>query len=89
MILIREQRNFVKVLMAVRELDAWERRKIEVLAQLKGSRGEDRAEFLDKLKKINHQLQYYRLLNRDMKREMKPTNIPDLLTHLIGYRLRF
>jgi hypothetical protein len=85
---IKEHREFVKVLMAVRELDAWERRRNEVLAQLKTAGASEKANLRQKLVKINNQIKYYTLLNRDMKRGMKPTNIPDLLTHLIGYRLR-
>ena len=88
MIRIKEHREFVKVLMAVRELDAWERRKDEILAQLKKAKPSEKEYLREKLLKINHQIQYYSLLNRDMKHEMKPTNIPDLLSHLIGYRLR-
>ena len=72
--------------MAVRELEAWEERKQKVRIELKNSNGEDRSDLNPKLEKINQQIQYYDLLVKDMKKEVKPSNLPDILTTLVSNR---
>ena len=72
--------------MAIRELEAWEERKQKLRIELKNSNGADRTDLNPKLVKINQQIQYYDLLVKDMKKEVKPSNLPDILQTLISPR---
>jgi hypothetical protein len=83
---IQEITTFEKILIAIRELEAWEERKQKVRFELKNSNGADRTELNPKLEKINQQIQYYDLLVKDMKKEVKPSNLPDILNTLVSSR---
>ena len=86
MVKIKEITTFEKILMAIRELEAWEERKQKLRIELKNSNGADRTDLNPKLVKINQQIQYYDLLVKDMKKEVKPSNLPDILQTLISPR---
>jgi hypothetical protein len=71
--------------MAIHELEAWEERKIKVRKEMKLADGAHRTDLIPKLTKINQQIQYYDSLTKDMKRDVKPTNLPDLLNALLSH----
>jgi hypothetical protein len=66
------------ILRTLSELDRWKRRRDELRAEtgfLRRWTPAARAE----LEKVKRQVSYYEALTRDMKREVKPAGIADLL----------
>ena len=84
-ITIPEPRSFEKILMAIRELEAWKERERVLKSQCKEMTSKKKAEANLKLLKIHKQIRYYESLVADMKREVKPSNLPDLLNALARY----
>lgn len=70
------------ILRTLMELDRWKRRRDEIRAQrgflLRRRDPTLRAE----LEKVERQVSYYEALARDMKREVKPAGVGDLLRTL-------
>ena len=65
------------ILRTLSELDRWKRRRDELRAEL-GFFSRDRT-LRAELEKVERQVTYYEALTRDMKREVKPAGIADLL----------
>jgi hypothetical protein len=84
-ITIKEHRSFEKILIAIRELEAWEKRNKKLRSELKRLNTEGKEELDPKLEKVNQQMHYYESLTRDMKREVKPSNLSDLMRALVRY----
>ena len=66
------------ILRTLSELDRWTRRRDELRAEL-GFLGRWRRSARAELEKVERQVSYYEALTRDMKREVKPAGIADLL----------
>lgn len=69
------------ILRTLSELDRWRRRRDELLAQRGLFRRRDPT-FRAELEKVERQVAYYQALTRDMKREVKPAGVADLLRTL-------
>ena len=74
--------------MTLAELEAWEERRDTLLIKYKSASREERKDMRSRLNNLNKQVQYYTTVVNDMKVNMKPTNVPDLLVALIGYKIR-
>ena len=71
-----------KILIAIKELELWEKRRNELaenLALLKDSNVTNKTL---ELKKINRQISYYDSLTKDMKKQFKPTTMDDFLSSI-------
>ena len=71
-----------KILIAIRELELWEKRRRELgknLMIIKDVKATNKA---TELKKINRQISYYDSLNKDMKKEFKPSRLSDFLSSI-------
>lgn len=66
------------ILRTLSELDRWKRRRDELRAELGFLRRWTPAARAE-LEKVERQVSYYEALTRDMKREVKPAGIADLL----------
>ena len=67
--------NVQNVLLAMEELERWQRRKISLLEELVGLEDEMKKGVLNELKKIDTQIDYYRDLIKDMKMKMSPPSM--------------
>ena len=85
---IAEKDKLDRILMSLRELEAWEERRDNVVIQIRKASRAERKELKQKLLNIDHQIQYYTNLVKDMKHKMKPTHVPDILNALLGHRMR-
>ena len=63
------------ILRTLTELDRWRRRRDQLLAESGRRDADHRAE----LAKVERQVSYYEALTRDMKREVRPAGLGDLL----------
>jgi hypothetical protein len=71
-----------KILLAIKELGTWERRRSELgknLVILRNVKGTSRTQ---ELNKVNRQIKYYDALTKDMKKEFKPTSISDFFNRI-------
>jgi hypothetical protein len=66
------------ILRTLSELDRWKRRRDELRAEIGFLRRWTPAARAE-LEKVERQVSYYEALTRDMKREVKPAGIADLL----------
>ena len=70
------------ILRTLTELDRWKRRRDELRAE-RGFFGRRDAATRAELEKVERQVSYYEALTRDMKREVKPAGLHDLLRALL------
>lgn len=70
------------ILRALTELDRWQRRREQIRAEM-GFFGRRDPELRAELTKVERQVSYYEALTRDMKREVRPAGIGDLLRTLV------
>jgi hypothetical protein len=71
-----------KILLAIKELGTWEKRKHDLgknLLVLRNVKGTNKSK---ELKKVNRQIKYYDSLNKDMKKEFKPSSISDFFSSI-------
>ena len=62
------------VVRTLAELERWRRRRLTVLTMHEG-----KADLRGELEKVDRQLSYYENLAQEMKREMRPAGLADLL----------
>ena len=67
--------NVQNILLAMEELERWERRKVSLHEELIGLEDEMKKGVLNELKKIDTQIEYYKDLIRDMKMKTSPPSM--------------
>lgn len=70
--------NIQNILLAMEELERWQKRKITLERELPGLEAEVRRGVLNELKKVNTQIAYYQDLIHDMKMKISPPTMLDL-----------
>ncbi|MDI6709034.1 MAG: hypothetical protein QME47_08135 [Candidatus Thermoplasmatota archaeon] len=68
-----------RILLAIEELEMWKKRENEFKNLLEKATGEDRTRLKKELEKVSEQVDYYEALIRDMKKELRPIKITDVL----------
>lgn len=70
--------NIQNILIALEELEHWQKRKATLEKDLLGLEDEVKKGVLNELKKVNTQVTYYQDLIRDMKRKFSPPTMLEL-----------
>lgn len=68
-----------RILLAIEELEMWKKRENEFKNLLEKATGEERTRLKKELEKVSEQVDYYEALIRDMKKELRPIKITDVL----------
>ncbi|MFW9880163.1 MAG: hypothetical protein ACFFG0_44380 [Candidatus Thorarchaeota archaeon] len=69
-----------RILMALKELELWEKRRDNLAKNLLILNNFKKASKAKELEKINRQINYYDSLTKDMKKEFKPARLSDFLS---------
>ena len=72
-----------KILLALEERDRWREREEELRREMKTLPRQEKRERRHELERIREQVAYYDALARDMKKSVKPSNVPHLLNSLM------
>jgi len=70
--------NIQNILLAMEELERWEKRKITLQDDLVGLEDEVKRGVLNELKKVKTQIDYYQDLLKDMKMKISPPTMLEL-----------
>jgi hypothetical protein len=70
--------NVQNILLAMEELERWQKRKSTLQRDLVGLETEVKRGVLNELKKVNTQIGYYKDLIHDMKMKVSPPSMLDL-----------
>lgn len=70
------------ILQTIHELEKWEKRRDEIIKEIKFCDGEIKDEKKKELSKVDEQITYYRKLLAEMKKEIKPVRISDVFDSL-------
>lgn len=70
--------NIQNILLAMEELERWQKRKIALKGDLIELEDEVKKGVLNELKKVNTQISYYQDLIRDMKMKIGPPTMLEL-----------
>ncbi|MCK4613308.1 MAG: hypothetical protein KAU14_00775 [Thermoplasmata archaeon] len=70
--------NIQNILLALEELEHWQKRKVALEKGLLSLEAEVRKGVLNELKKVNTQIIYYQDLIRDMKKKFSPPTMLEL-----------
>ncbi|MDI6855441.1 MAG: hypothetical protein QMD21_01475 [Candidatus Thermoplasmatota archaeon] len=68
-----------RILLAIEELEMWKKRENEFKNLLEKATGEERTRLKKELEKVSEQVDYYEALIGDMKKELRPIKITDVL----------
>ncbi len=68
-----------EILIAIEELEKWKKRKEEVKNARKTASDIEKTQMKKELEKINEQIEYYAGLIKDMKKDIKPPSVEDIL----------
>jgi hypothetical protein len=67
------------ILLAIEELKQWKVRKEEFKLAIANASSKERSKLKKELEKVSEQVEYYEALIKDMKKELRPVKITDLL----------
>lgn len=68
-----------KILIALEELERWKRRKDQLISSIKNANSAEKQKLKRELDKVNEQIEYYEALVKDMKKELRPVKITDVI----------